>query len=127
MTQSIWLSLSSCLSRLAEITSTASWASDMGSSHGHAAVAPQHEGPPALRLGGQGEVGEGLEQRGQRLAELHASQRRTQAEVHPDAEGEVRVGGAVDPELVGRLEDRRVAVGRTEQGGDLLTLLDDHA
>src|SRR6478609_12006375 len=127
MTQSIWLSVSSRLSRLAEITSTASWAcaSGMGSSHGDAAVAPQHEGPPALRLGRELQVGEGLEQGRQRLAELHAGQRGAEAEVHADAEGQVGVGVAVDPELVGRLEDGRVAVGRTEQGRDLLALLDD--
>ena len=35
------------------------------------------------------------------------------------------LGVAVDPELVGRLEDRRVAVGRAQQHGDPLAGLDD--
>ena len=44
---------------------------------------------------GQGQAGEPVEQRGQRLGELHPGQRRAEAEVDADPERHVRVGVAV--------------------------------
>ena len=83
--------------------------------------------PRLSRLAGQVQVGERREQRGQRLDQLHPRQRSAQAEVHPGAEGEVRVRVAGRVEDVGVGEHRRVAVGGAEQRRDLLALLDDHS
>ena len=85
----------------------------------------QHEGPPALRLARERQRGVRREQRAQRLAELHAGQGRAQAEVHTHTEGDVVVGVPVDPELVGRVEHLRVAVGRAQEDRDPLARFDD--
>ena len=52
--------------------------------------------------------------------ELDLRQRRAEAVVDPGAEREVRVGRAVEDDLVGPVEDRRVAIGRRELEGELL-------
>src|SRR3546814_13375917 len=70
-----------------------------------------------LRPAGDAQVGGALEQEAQHLRHLEAGQVRAQAEVRPDAEGQVRVRVAEQVEGVGIGEHSRAAVRGPEQIG----------
>src|SRR6476661_543874 len=63
--------------------------------------------------------GEAFEERSERRLELEAAERRTETEVDPGAEAQMRVRRPPEVQTIGLVEDLRIAVGRPEDEADL--------
>src|SRR6478752_7024099 len=115
-------SQSADMSSMSATSSTSGNPFRRGELHSHALVAADEVGGPVSRFGWvhQAQVGEPIEHLLEDDAQLEAGEAGAQAEVRPEAEGDVLVRRATDVELEWIREHGFIAIGRRIEQQELL-------